>query len=75
MIGRRRRRLKQLLDDFKKKRGYGKLKDEALECTLWRTHFGTGGSGTDLRQINFICNKMCSIWHGQLKKGSFLEEH
>jgi hypothetical protein len=39
MTGRRR---KQLLDDLKEKRGYWKLKEEALDCTLWRTGFGRG---------------------------------
>jgi hypothetical protein len=42
MTGRRRRRRKQLLDDLKKKRRYWKLKEEALDRTLWRTHFGRG---------------------------------
>jgi len=36
------RRCKQPLDDPKKKRGYWKLKEEALERTLWRTRFGKG---------------------------------
>ena len=67
VVGRRGRRLKQLLDDVKKKRGYCKLKDEALHRTLWRTHLGTGSSGTAVRQKIFIPLKMCSIWHGQFK--------
>jgi hypothetical protein len=29
-----------LLDDLKEKIGYWKLKEEALDRTLWRTHFG-----------------------------------
>jgi hypothetical protein len=33
---------KQLLDDLMEKRGYWKLKVEALDCTLWRYHFGKG---------------------------------
>jgi len=37
---RRRRRGKQLLDDLKERIGCWKLKDEVLERTLWRTHFG-----------------------------------
>ena len=37
MTGRRGRRRKQLLDDLQEKRGYCKLKDEALDCTVWRT--------------------------------------
>jgi hypothetical protein len=42
MTGRRGRRRKQLLDDLKEKRRYWKLKDEALDRTLWRTRFGRG---------------------------------
>jgi hypothetical protein len=33
---------KQLLDDFKEKRSYWKLKEEALDRFLWRTLFGRG---------------------------------
>jgi hypothetical protein len=40
MTGRRARRRKQLLDDLKEKRRYWKLKQEALDRTLWRTRFG-----------------------------------
>jgi hypothetical protein len=39
---RRGRRRKQLLEDLKEKRRYWKLKEEALDCTLWRTRFGRG---------------------------------
>jgi hypothetical protein len=42
VTGRLGRRRKQLLDDLKKKRGYWKLKEEALDRTPWRTHFGKG---------------------------------
>jgi hypothetical protein len=42
MTGRRGTRRKQLLDDLKEKRRYWKLKEEALDHTLWRTHFGRG---------------------------------
>jgi hypothetical protein len=34
--GRRGRRRNQLLDDLKEKRRYWKLKEEALDRTLWR---------------------------------------
>jgi hypothetical protein len=37
---RRGKRRKQLLDDLKEKRRYWKLKEEALDRTLWRTRFG-----------------------------------
>jgi hypothetical protein len=40
--GKTRKKCKQLLDDVKEMRGYGKLKDEAIDCTLWRTRFGRG---------------------------------
>jgi len=40
---RRRERIrKQLLDEHKGKRRYLYLKEEALDCTLWRTRFGRG---------------------------------
>jgi hypothetical protein len=42
IMGRRRRRRKQLLDDLKEKIRYWKLKEEALDRTLWRTRFGRG---------------------------------
>jgi hypothetical protein len=42
MTGRRGRRRKQLLDDLKEKRRYWKFKEEALDYTIWRTHFGRG---------------------------------
>jgi hypothetical protein len=42
MTRRRGRRHKQLLDDLKEKRRYWKLKEEALNRTLWRTRFGRG---------------------------------
>jgi hypothetical protein len=40
MTGRQRRRCKQLLDDLEKTRRYWKMKEEVLDCTVWRTHFG-----------------------------------
>ena len=42
MTGRRGRRYKQLLDDLKETRGYGKLKEETLKRTVWRTGIGGG---------------------------------
>jgi hypothetical protein len=40
MMRRRGRRREQLLDNLKEKRRYGKLKEEALDRTVWRTCFG-----------------------------------
>jgi hypothetical protein len=41
-MGRRGTRRKQLLDGLHKTRRYWKLKDEALDRTLWGTCFGRG---------------------------------
>jgi hypothetical protein len=50
VMGRRGRRHKQLLDDLKETRGFWKLKEEALDCTLWRPRFGRG-CGAVVREI------------------------
>ena len=49
MTEKRGRRLKQLLDGHKGRKGYRKLKDEAVDRTVWRTGFG-GGYGPVVRQ-------------------------
>jgi hypothetical protein len=49
MTGRVERRRKHLLDDLKENRSYWKLKEEALDRTLWRTRFGRG-NGPVVRQ-------------------------
>jgi hypothetical protein len=36
------RRRKQLLDGFKEKRRYWKMKEDVLDGTLWRTRCGRG---------------------------------
>jgi len=42
VTGRRGRRRRKLLDDFKERRGYSHLKEEALDRTMWRARFGKG---------------------------------
>jgi hypothetical protein len=42
MTGIRGRRRKQMLDNLKENRRYWKLKEEALDRTLWRTRFEKG---------------------------------
>jgi len=42
VIGRRGRRRRKILDDLKERRGYSHLKEEALDCTMWRARFGRG---------------------------------
>ena len=42
VVGRQGRRCRKLLDDLKERRGYCHLKEEALDCTIWRACFGRG---------------------------------
>jgi hypothetical protein len=42
VTGRRVRRRMKLLDDLKERRGYSHLKEEALDCTMWRARLGRG---------------------------------
>jgi hypothetical protein len=42
VTGRRGRRRKQLADYLKEMRGYYKMKQEALDGTVWRTRIGRG---------------------------------
>ena len=42
MTRRRGRRCRKLLDDLKDRRGYSHLKEEALDCCMWRNRFGGG---------------------------------
>jgi hypothetical protein len=42
VTGKGRRRRKQLLYDLEERGEYWKLKEEALDRTLWRTGFGRG---------------------------------
>jgi len=44
-----RKRSKPLPDDLKEKRRYWKLKDETLDHTVWKIHFGRG-NGRIIRQ-------------------------
>jgi hypothetical protein len=39
---RRGRRRKQLLGDLREMKEYWKMEKEVLDCTLWRTGFGSG---------------------------------
>jgi hypothetical protein len=39
---RRGRRRRKLLEDLKERRGYIRLKEEALDRTMWRVRFGRG---------------------------------
>ena len=50
VTGRRGRRRRKLLDDLKERRGYPHSKEEALDRTMWRAHFGRGFGGPVVRQ-------------------------
>ena len=68
---RRGRRCRNLLDDLKDRRGYSHLKEEALDRTMWRNHFG-GGFGPVVWQNTEWMNE-CSIFYGT-KLPKFLTE-
>jgi len=42
MTGRQGRRRRKLLDDLKERKGYSRLKEEALDRIMWRVRFGRG---------------------------------
>jgi hypothetical protein len=42
VTGRRGRKRRKLLDNLKERIGYTHLKEEALDCTMWRARFGRG---------------------------------
>jgi hypothetical protein len=42
VTGRRGRRRRELLDDLKERRGYTRLKEEALDRLMWRVRLGRG---------------------------------
>ena len=50
VTGRRGRRRRKLLDEFKERREYPLLNEEALDRTTWRARFGRG-FGPVVRQI------------------------
>ena len=58
--GRRGRRRKQLLYDPKDRRGYWKLKEEALDRIVWRTRFARGCGSADKTDCG-INGYMCAI--------------
>jgi hypothetical protein len=51
---------KQLLDDFKEKRGYCKLNEETLAHTLWRSRFGRVSSDRLQNQMAVSCSREIS---------------
>ena len=54
MTGSRGKRCKQLLDDLKEKRGYYKMKAEAVIGALWSTRFGRAYGSPD--KTDYVLN-------------------
>jgi len=54
------RRRRKLLDDLKERRGFSLMKEEALDCTMWRAHFGRG-FGPEVRQTTKWMNECGDI--------------
>jgi len=50
------RRRKKLLDDHKDRRGYSRLKEEALDRTMWRNRFGGGFGPAALKRWTTLPN-------------------
>jgi len=72
VTGRRGIRRRQLLDDLTKRRGYSHLKEEALDRTMWRAHFGRG-FGPVIRQTAEWMNEWmnyCMYYTEKLKEFS-----
>ena len=55
VTGRQGRRRRKILDDLKERRGYSRLKEEALDRTMWRARFGRG-FGSVVRQTTIRMN-------------------
>ena len=59
MTGRRGRKRKQILDALKEKRKYWKLKEEALDRTMWRIRFEEGYGLIVRQQQNEVTLFVC----------------
>jgi hypothetical protein len=76
---RRGRRRKKLLDDLRNRRGYSHLKEEALDRTMWRNHFGGGFEPVVRQNTEWMNEFTISVLHQWLhtnnlfstKKNSF----
>jgi hypothetical protein len=55
VVGRQGRRRTQLLVERQETRGYWKLKEEALERTVWRTGFGRACGPLVRQTAEWIC--------------------
>ena len=64
MMGRWGGRRKQLLDYLKERRGCGKLREKAIDCTLSRTRFRSGygpvAKSSHLHRVQNNCSLLCN---------------
>ena len=73
MTRRRGIRRKKLLDDLKDRRGYSHLKEEALDRTMWRNHFG---EALDLSSDRLLNNNSHSDFHYPVQfLGEYMVQH
>jgi len=61
--GKRGRRRRQLLEGLKERRGYWKLKAEALDRILWRTRFGRGYGPVVRQATEWMNSVLCAFNH------------
>jgi hypothetical protein len=76
MAVRRGRRRKQLLDGLTERRGYWELEEEALDRSLWRTHFerGYGHVRQTTEWIEYTSMKNCTF-HYDVDRDKSLCQH
>jgi hypothetical protein len=65
----------KLLDDLKGRTGYSHLKEEFLDCTMWRSGFGRGfGPVVSLKERTGFSHLKeealdCTIWRSSFGRG------
>jgi hypothetical protein len=67
VTGRRGRRRRKLLDGLKERRGYSHLKEEALDRTLLRAHFGRGFGPVVRETIKWMKNIIIPLCYNCLQ--------
>jgi hypothetical protein len=70
VTGRQGRRRRKLLDDLKERRGYARLKEEALDRTVWRARFGRG-IGPVVKQTAELINVGKTYWEVDVQESTW----
>jgi hypothetical protein len=63
MTGIRGRRRSKLLDDLEERRGYSHLKEEAVDRTMWRAHFGRKSGPVVRKTTKKMTHRLCAYSH------------